>query len=80
MHSVAAVHGTALGGGMELALGCQYRFMHEGAKFGLPEVHLGLLPGAGGTQRLPRLVGCETAVQMMTTGGMISAKKALAAP
>lgn len=79
MHSVAAVHGTALGGGMELALGCQYRFMHEGAKFGLPEVHLGLLPGAGGTQRLPRLVGCETAVQMMTTGGMISAKKALAA-
>ena len=66
MHSVAAVHGTALGGGMELALGCQYRLMHEGAKFGLPEVHLGILPGAGGTQRLPRIVGCETAIQMMT--------------
>ena len=79
MHSVAAVHGTALGGGMELALGCHYRLMHEGAKFGLPEVHLGILPGAGGTQRMPRIVGCESAIQMMTTGAMINAKKALAA-
>ena len=78
MHSVAAVHGTALGGGMELALGCHYRLMHQGAKFGLPEVHLGILPGAGGTQRLPRLVGCEAAIQMMTSGAMINAKKALA--
>ena len=78
MHTVAAVHGTALGGGMELALGCHWRLMHKSAKFGLPEVHLGLIPGAGGTQRLPRLVGCETAIQMMTSGMMVRAKKALA--
>ena len=77
MHTVAAVHGTALGGGMELALGCHWRLMHQSAKFGLPEVHLGLLPGAGGTQRLPRLVGCETAIQMMTSGMMVNAKKSL---
>ena len=53
--------------------------MHEKAKFGLPEVHLGILPGAGGTQRMPRLVGCEMAIQLMTTGAMVNAKKALAA-
>ena len=79
MHSVAAVHGTALGGGMELTLACHWRLMHKHAQFGLPEVHLGLLPGAGGTQRLPRLIGCEAAIKMMTSGAMISAKKALAA-
>ena len=79
IHTVSAVHGTALGGGMELTLGCHYRLMHEKARFGLPEVHLGLLPGAGGTQRMPRLVGCEAAIQMMTSGAMVSAKKALAA-
>ena len=77
MHSIAAVHGTALGGGMELTLACHYRLMHEKAKFGLPEVHLGILPGASGTQRLPRLVGCEDAIKMMTTGMMINAKAAL---
>ena len=79
MHSVAAVHGTALGGGMELTLACHWRLLHEQGRFGLPEVHLGILPGAGGTQRLPRLVGCEAAIQMMTTGAMVNAKKALAA-
>ena len=78
MHSIAAVHGTALGGGMELTLACHYRLMHEKAKFGLPEVHLGILPGASGTQRLPRLVGCEDAIKLMTTGAMINAKAALA--
>jgi enoyl-CoA hydratase/carnithine racemase len=79
MHSVAAIHGTALGGGMEVTLACTHRLVHEGAKLGLPEVHLGILPGAGGTQRLPRLVGCETAIQMMTSGAPIGAKAALAA-
>ena len=77
--TIAAVHGTALGGGMELALACHYRLLHHAARFGLPEVHLGILPGAGGTQRLPRLVGCEKAIQMMTTGAMIKADAALAA-
>jgi len=79
MHSVAAIHGTALGGGMEVTLACTHRLVHEGAKLGLPEVHLGILPGAGGTQRLPRLVGCEKAIQMMTSGAPIGAKAALAA-
>ena len=54
---VAAIHGTALGGGLETALCCNYRVAVHEAKFGLPEVNLGLLPGAGGTQRLPRVVG-----------------------
>src|SRR5829696_779738 len=54
---VAAIHGTALGGGLEIALACHYRVAVPGAKFGTPEVKLGLLPGAGGTQRLPRVVG-----------------------
>ena len=76
---VAAIHGTALGGGAELTFACHYRVMDERARIGLPEVHLGLLPGAGGTQRLPRLVGCETAIKMMTSGMPINAKKALAA-
>ena len=71
MHTVAAIHGTALGGGMELTLACQYRLMHEHGKLGLPEVHLGLLPGAGGTQLLPRIVGCEAAINLMTTGKMV---------
>jgi len=77
MHTVAAIHGTALGGGMELTLACQYRLMHEHGKLGLPEVHLGLLPGAGGTQLLPRIVGCEAAINLMTTGKMVNAKAAL---
>lgn len=75
---VAAIHGTALGGGLETALCCHYRVSDTGAKFGLPEVNLGLLPGAGGTQRLPRLVGAEKALAMMTSGNPISAQEALA--
>lgn len=75
---VAAIHGTALGGGLETALCCHYRVSDAGAKFGLPEVNLGLLPGAGGTQRLPRLVGAEKALDMMTTGKPIGAQEALA--
>ncbi len=57
---IAAIHGTALGGGLELALGCHFRVATKDAKLGLPEVKLGLLPGAGGTQRLPRAVGPGT--------------------
>ena len=60
---VAAIHGTALGGGLETALCCHYRVAVPSAKCGLPEVHLGLLPGAGGTQRLPRIVGPEQALR-----------------
>ena len=74
---VAAIHGTALGGGLELALGCHYRVMAPDAKVGLPEVTLGIIPGAGGTQRLPRLVGTEKAVDMITSGKPIGAKEAL---
>ena len=66
LHTVAAIHGTALGGGLELALGCHWRLADAKAKCGLPEVHLGILPGAGGTQRLPRIVGCEEAIKLMT--------------
>ena len=74
---VAAVHGTALGGGLETTLCCNYRVAVAGAKFGLPEVHLGLLPGAGGTQRLPRVVGVEKALSMVTSGAPIGAVEAL---
>ena len=76
---VAAIHGTALGGGLEVALGCHYRVAVPSAKCGLPEVHLGLLPGAGGTQRLPRIVGPEKALEMVTSGAHIDAKTAHAA-
>ena len=76
---VAAIHGTALGGGLEVALVCHYRVAVGAAKFGLPEVKLGLLPGAGGTQRLPRLVGAKVALEMVTTGKQIGAKAAAAA-
>jgi 3-hydroxyacyl-CoA dehydrogenase len=65
---VAAIHGTALGGGLEVALCAHYRVAVPSARLGLPEVALGLLPGAGGTQRLPRVVGVETALEMMTSG------------
>ncbi|MBN9581494.1 MAG: enoyl-CoA hydratase/isomerase family protein [Afipia sp.] len=74
---IAAIHGTALGGGLELALGCHYRVAVKDAKLGLPEVKLGLLPGGGGTQRLPRAVGPEMAVRMIVTGEPISAQDAL---
>ena len=73
---VAAIHGTALGGGLEVALGCHFRVAVKEAKLGLPEVKLGLLPGAGGTQRLPRAVGPELAVKMIVGGDPISAAEA----
>jgi 3-hydroxyacyl-CoA dehydrogenase len=65
---VAAVHGTAMGGGLELSLGCHYRVAAPGTAVGLPEVKLGLIPGAGGTQRLPRVLGVETALNMIVSG------------
>jgi 3-hydroxyacyl-CoA dehydrogenase len=73
---VAAIHGTALGGGLEVALGCHYRIAVKDAKLGVPEVKLGLLPGAGGTQRLPRVAGVQKALEMCTSGAMVSAKDA----
>jgi 3-hydroxyacyl-CoA dehydrogenase len=73
---VAALHGNALGGGLEVALAAHYRCALPATKLGLPEVKLGLLPGAGGTQRLPRLIGVEAALDMMTEGSPISASKA----
>ncbi|OHT18186.1 3-hydroxyacyl-CoA dehydrogenase NAD-binding domain-containing protein [Edaphosphingomonas haloaromaticamans] len=73
---VAAIHGTALGGGLETALACHYRVAVPSAKLGLPEVKLGILPGAGGTQRLPRVVGAEAALEMIVGGAPIGAKKA----
>ncbi len=73
---IAAVHGTALGGGCEVALAAHYRIAVPSAKFGLPEVKLGILPGAGGTQRLPRVIGVEAALDMMTKGDPIPAAKA----
>ncbi|MBB3349481.1 3-hydroxyacyl-CoA dehydrogenase NAD-binding domain-containing protein [Sphingomonas sp. BK069] len=76
---VAAIHGTALGGGCEVALGCHYRIAVSSAKIGTPEVKLGLLPGAGGTQRLPRLAGVAMALEMTATGDPVTAAKAQAA-
>ena len=73
---VAAIHGTALGGGLEVALGCHYRVAVPDAKLGVPEVKLGLLPGAGGTQRLPRVAGVRKALEMCATGNPIGAKEA----
>ena len=73
---IAAIHGTALGGGLEVALACHYRVATKDAKLGLPEVKLGLLPGAGGTQRLPRAVGPELAVKMIVGGDPIGAAEA----
>jgi 3-hydroxyacyl-CoA dehydrogenase len=74
---VAAIHGTALGGGLEVALTCHYRIAVPSAKCGLPEVNLGLLPGAGGTQRLPRIVGAAKALVMMTSGEHVPAEQCL---
>lgn len=74
---IAAIHGTALGGGCEVALACHYRIAVPSAKLGVPEVKLGLLPGAGGTQRLPRVAGVELALEMTAKGDPIPAKKAL---
>ena len=75
--TIAAIHGTALGGGFETALSCNYRVALASAKVGLPEVKLGLLPGAGGTQRTPRLAGIATAIDLMTSGNPIPAEAAL---
>jgi len=73
---VAAVHGTALGGGMEIALACHYRVAHEGARFGLPELTLGIIPGAGGTQRLPRLIPLAQAIDLILSSKPMPAAKA----
>ncbi|WP_020591896.1 enoyl-CoA hydratase/isomerase family protein [Kiloniella laminariae] len=75
---IAAIHGTALGGGLEVALGCHYRLAVATAKFGFPEVNLGLIPGAGGTVRLPRLIATRPAMEMISTGKIINAEDALA--
>ncbi|MGI8746865.1 MAG: 3-hydroxyacyl-CoA dehydrogenase NAD-binding domain-containing protein [Deinococcus sp.] len=75
--TVAAIHGTALGGGLEVALACSYRVAVPGAQLGLPEVRLGVLPGAGGTQRLPRLVGVQRGLEMMLSGTPVRAEEAL---
>jgi 3-hydroxyacyl-CoA dehydrogenase len=75
---VAALHGTALGGGLELAMSCHYRIAVPSARVGLPEVTLGILPGAGGTQRLPRLIGLEPALEIITGGRPVTADRALA--
>jgi len=74
---VAAIHGTALGGGFEVALGCHFRVLRADASVGLPEVKLGILPGAGGTQRLPRLIGPLAALKAITSGAQIPADEAL---
>ncbi|SEQ53591.1 3-hydroxyacyl-CoA dehydrogenase [Loktanella sp. DSM 29012] len=74
---VAAIHGTALGGGLEVALGAHYRIATARAKLGLPEVTLGVMPGAGGTQRMPRLVGAENALTLMTVGRPVTGAQAL---
>src|SRR5437879_1808988 len=73
---VAAIHGYALGGGLETALACHYRVAVPSAKVGLPEVQIGILPGAGGTQRLPRLTGPRAALEMITSGRHVSAPEA----
>src|SRR5579883_2397197 len=74
---VAAIHGYALGGGLETALACHYRIAVPSAKVGLPEVLIGILPGAGGTQRLPRLIGPKAALEMITSGRHVPAEEAL---
>ena len=73
---IAAINGFALGGGLELAMACHFRIASENAKMGLPEVSLGVIPGYGGTQRLPQLVGKGKAMEMIMTAGMISAEDA----
>ena len=75
---IAAAHGAALGGGLELMLACRYRIAAPGARLGLPEVTLGVVPGAGGTQRLPRLIGLEQALRLIPTGKAVDAEQALA--
>src|SRR5688500_290358 len=74
--TVAALHGTALGGGLELALACHYRIAAKDAKLGLPEITLGVIPGAGGTQRLPRIIGAIPALDMIISGAPVDAAAA----
>lgn len=76
--TVAVIRGAALGGGLELALACTHRIALATAKFGLPEIKLGLIPGYGGTQRLPRLIGTDKALELVSTGRVIDAQQALA--
>ena len=73
---VAAMHGTPLGGGLEIAMACHYRCATPGARLGMPEITLGILPGAGGTQRLPRLVGVENALDLLLSGAPIDGTRA----
>jgi 3-hydroxyacyl-CoA dehydrogenase len=77
---VAAIHGVVMGGGLELALGCHYRVVAPGTQVALPEVNIGLVPGAGGTQRLPRVLGVEAALEMITTGASVPSEKLAQAP
>ncbi len=77
---VAAIHSVCMGGGLELALGCHYRVAAPGAQIALPEVKLGLLPGAGGTQRLPRVLGLEQALDMILTGAPVLSDKLAGTP
>src|SRR6201996_2607509 len=72
---VAAIHTVCMGGGLELALGCHYRVVSPGAQIALPEVKLGILPGAGGTQRLPRAIGLEAALNMIVSGAPVMSEK-----
>jgi enoyl-CoA hydratase/carnithine racemase len=74
--TIAAVHGYALGGGCELSLGCDFRYMADDARIGQPEILLGLIPGAGGTQRLQRVVGFQTAKELVFTGRQVDAEEA----
>ena len=77
---IAAIGGVCMGGGLELALGCHYRVAEPAAKIALPEVKLGLLPGAGGTQRLPRVIGAEAALNMIASGATVLSEKLRGTP